>query len=124
MDKNIWSKSESGIYRRNLGEQRFEFVEVKTIPRFTDDEDEADLFYIAASIISLKSYSTEDITKYLNDFNYSSIDYVKKLYGVTADEIIAECIFKSTVVLSVNEPWFIKPEEASEHAISKYMIAN
>ena len=89
MDKT-WICTDSCQAVKQNTENSFEVVEVVLVAPKTAKK--VNHYGISQVSVNLDEFSEEGISHCLNSFGYESVEEVKKLYGESANQIIAECI--------------------------------
>lgn len=124
-NKTEWycTDSDSLQYCNDLGDRRYEFVEVVCLD-FTESNKESEngKYTVKSAYIDLNDYSLEDVEEAVSPY-YGSLDelvYDNTYSDEERDELVAECIFEELTDGSATTYGIMTKEEA-ENFIEKYV---
>lgn len=117
------TNSDSLQYCNDLGDRRYEFVEVVCLD-FTESNKESEngKYTVKSAYIDLNDYSLEDVEEAISPY-YGSLDelvYDNTYSDEERDELVAECIFEELTDVSATTYGIMTKEEA-ENFIEKYV---
>ncbi|MDL2248945.1 hypothetical protein LJB89_04560 [Tyzzerella sp. OttesenSCG-928-J15] len=78
-------------------------------------------FYIYSQVIDMRDYDEYDIVTYIKPYGYKSIDEVRKEYGESYKQVIAECIFETDGISEAHHYYKAYSEEEANDFIGYFI---
>ena len=122
MDINEWvlCNDDCLLYRRSLGDRRYELIEMMWLDTTSEDEGYPDHEYIVVSAeVDLNDYDSKDIAAALSSYCYKEDELVAEYGRKGADDLIAECIFEDENSFDFESEMMTKDE--AERFIERYV---
>ena len=97
---NDWFETDSLQWCKRIDNMRFKFCQVIWLDTTSEDtkaknrKDDMDNHCVVAATIDLWDEDENDVLACLESYGYSGFEDVNQIYGDTATQIMAECVFE------------------------------